>query len=1184
MLIVEDSRIVARDIERQLQRLGHEVVATTALGEEALQLAERFQPDLVLMDIRLQGVVDGIQAAQQIRDGCRIPVIYLTAYADDETLQRASVTEPLGYLLKPFEDSQLRTAVEMALHKHATERKLRESERRFAVTLSSIADGIIATDGAGRVTFMNPVAEALTGWTSQEGIGKSVGDIFRLVQESSRLAAEDPAAKVIRLDAAGAGLGDTILLARDGREVPVDESTAPIVDDRGLVIGAVIAFRDVRQKRKAAQADALRTINSRFELALRGSDTGVWDFELPDGALDGKLAYHNFNTWELLGYVAETQSVLSDRAALWHPEDRERANRAIDDCLVGQASGYDIEIRTLHKDGTYRWMNARSKVVRNKSGKPVRLLGTTTNIHARKVAEEGLREANARVDRALRGSNVCIWELDLTPGTAHPTAAFFSNLWEQLGYQSGEAVTDFKAILALVHPDDLPAVVSTTRAYLAGQTTEYETEIRVRRRDGIYRWMLTRATVLRDEQCRPIRLTACTVDITERKALEEKLLRAKESAEGANRAKDEFLANVSHEIRTPMNAILGMTELVLDTPLNQGQLRSLRTVKSAAGSLLGTIDDLLDFSKIEAGKLELDPAPFALRPALREIMGALSLRAHRKGLELIVDVQPEVPDALVGDGGRLRQILLNLVGNAVKFTPRGEVILRVELAASGVDPFLLRFAVRDTGVGIPSHKQEIIFRAFEQEDTSTTRKYGGTGLGLTIAARLARLLGGQIVVTSGPGTGSVFAFSAAFAPQPEPLAASLEATLEATLPDFADLRILVVDDNRTNRLILESWLRQLRMDPEGVTDGAAVRDILEQASAAGRPFAIVLLDDRLLDADGVTVAAWIRERDDLAETRIVLLTSADRAVEVSRLRQLRVNAQLSKPVMQAELVAAIHWVMTRPKDDVSQLVQAVRVAPPAQMAEEALPRKRILVAEDNDFNALVIEQLLIKHGYRAYVTNSGEETILLAETGKFDLLLLDLHMPDMDGLQIVRALRAREAPSCKRLPVIAVTARSRSEDRDLCLAAGMDDFLAKPILAHDLLIAIERATGAVMSEGSLLSPHVLLGACGEDPRILEKLCVALRNHLPAEMLRLEAAVRARDTDALRKVAHRVAGMVSPFSITVGDVASKLEEQAAVGNLDENSGLMDRLNLMTRGLLVQTSTVSLEGLYEACGNN
>jgi len=553
----------------------------------------------VLIDIRLEGALDGIDAAQQIRDRCQVPVVYLTAYADDETLQRARVTEPFGYLLKPFEDSQLRTVIEMALYKHTAERKLHESERRYAVTLASIGDAVIATDDQARVTFLNPVAEALTGWPRAEATGRPLGEVFHIINEETRQPVEDPAAKVLRLGKVVGLANHTVLLARDGRAVPIDDCGAPIIDDQGSITGVVLVFRDTTLRRQAEEAAALRLANARVDLAVRGSNIGIWEIDMPDGDYRHGHRYH-------------------------------------------------------------------------------------------------------------------------------------VNIWEQLGYKRPDSPTDHETGMVLVHPDDRAPLEAAMRRYLAGETGEFEVENRVRHKDGSCRWMLTRGVAVRDAEGKPIRFVGSSVDITDRKWAEEALQQAKAAAEAANRAKDEFLANVSHEIRIPMHAILGMTELVLDTPLTEDQRQSLKTVKGAADNLLGIINALLDFSKIEAGKLELEPADFSLRAALGGTLRTLAMRAHKKGLELVSHVQPDVPDALVGDAGRLGQVLLNLVGNAVKFTEEGEVVVRVEVLSdpAPAGEVGLRFAVSDTGIGIPPDKQAKVFRAFEQEgrpgDSGAGADRGGT--------------------------------------------------------------------------------------------------------------------------------------------------------------------------------------------------------------------------------------------------------------------------------------------------------------------------------------------------------------------------------------------------------------------------------------------------------------------------
>jgi two-component system, sensor histidine kinase and response regulator len=1047
ILVVEDDRVVVRDIKQQLIRVGYAVVGTTPRGEDVMSLALETRPDLVLMDIRLEGGVDGIDAAQQIRERLQIPVIYLTAYADEPTLQRAKVTDPFGYLLKPFEDSQLRTAIEMAMHKHATERQLRASERRYAVTLSSIGDAVIATDDQARITFMNPVAEALTGWPLADALGRPLSEVFRLLHEQSR-PVEEPAAKVRRQGALVGLTNHTVLLARDGREIAIDDSRSPIIDDRGGSTGEVLIFRDLAQRRRAEEADALERLNARLEMAVRGSKVSIWDVELPHGTVEGAKMY-TVNAWEPLGYPeSEAPLSFSGRREQWHPADRERVDAAISASVKGGAP-LEIDFRVRHRDGSYRTLLSRGIVVRAADGTPIRFVGSN-------------------------------------------------------------------------------------------------------------------------------------VDISDLKQLEEQLRQATAVAEAANRAKDEFLANVSHEIRTPMNAILGMTELTLDTPLAEDQRQSLRTVKSAAGSLLAIINDLLDFSKIEAGKLDLDPADFFLRAALGDTLRALATRAHRKGLELVCNVQPDVPDALIGDAGRLRQVLINLVGNAIKFTTEGEVVVQVSVAREPerAGEVAIDFTVRDTGIGIHRDKHAMIFRAFEQEDTSTTRRYGGTGLGLTIAARLVAMMGGQLTVESASSQGSTFMFTARFGRQLDP-----GDVINARPPVLLrHLRVLIVDDNAVNRHILEEWLLGWQMDPTAVGDGVAAMDSLWHGVASGRPYPLVLLDARMPDTDGLTLTAKIRERTELSASRIILLTSGDRPGELARFRELRVNAHLLKPVPREELLETIHQVMSRGEGDAPPSVWSAAAQPSGPASPAPVIPLRVVVAEDNDFSSQLLHQLLVRRGHHVRVASNGREALNLIREGGFDLVLLDLHMPELDGFQVIRAVREGEASRGGHLPVIALTARSRAEDRARCLAAGMDYFLAKPIQAAELWDAIDRVVEARAPIGrrtmGLVSARVLLAACGGDAVILQKITEALRQRLPGDLAAVEGAFRDRDALRLREAAHTLSGMAAAFSSLAGDVASDLEDVAARGHLDEAEALISRLRTLAPDLLDEVGALSLEALQRA----
>ena len=787
--------------------------------------------------------------------------------------------------------------------------------------------------------------------------------------------------------------------------------------------------------------------------------------------------------------------------------------------------------------------------VQDASGKPVRACGTHFDITDRKRAEEALRDRESVFSAISESAHDAIIMIDNDGRVTHWNSAAERMFQYSSREVLGHVLHDFLAPKSRrrAHHEAFPKFRATGQGAAVGKTLELPGV----RKDGVEIPVELSLSATRIQgQWHAVGIIR---DITERKRAEHALLQAKEAAESAARMKSEFLANMSHEIRTPMNGVIGMTGLLLDTDLDAEQREYAETVRTSADSLLAVINDILDFSKIEAGKLDLEILDFDLRTALEEMNDTLAMRAQEKGLEYVCLVEPDVPSLLRGDPGRVRQVLTNLVDNAVKFTSQGEIKVHALLGKEDDDRATIRFAVSDTGIGIPEERLNKLFEAFTQTDASTTRKYGGTGLGLSIGKQLAELMGGEIGAESEEGKGSTFWFTAVFEKQPE--GSCLEPMIRE---DVRGKRVLVVDDNETNVLVLEQQLQSWGCRWDDAPDGKTALAKLHAALAEGDPFAIVVLDMQMPEMDGETLGRKIKADPTLRDVTLVMMSSIGRRGDAARLREIGFSAYLTKPVKRSHLYDCLVSVLslkTQREGD-----QAKPLVTKHSIAEDKRHKVRILLAEDSIVNQKVALKILEKLGYRADAVANGLEAVKALETLPYDLVLMDVQMPEMDGFEATAAIRnPHSAVRNHEIPIIAMTAHAMKGDREKCVEAGMNDYVSKPVRPKELSDAIERRLGrdarepARVSDPStkdVLDRAALLDTLDGDLELWHEIIETFVDDVPEQLAKLKEGLDGNDAALVKRQAHRIKGA----SANVGagrmrDCAARLEDTGRAKQLE-----------------------------------
>lgn len=923
-------------------------------------------------------------------------------------------------------------------------------------------------------------------------------------------------------------------------------------------ISKISKFKNLIRIQRITEAN-LQASRQQSEMILNNSATIVYTAK----PLEHRTTYISGNVKSILGYEPEDFSQHYFWASIIHPDDASEIFAAMH---IFYERGYEEkELRIKHKDGDWRWIHNKLKLIRDENGRPKEMIGSWLDITEQRKAQEAIRKSEERFQLAAKATKDVIYDWNMQ------TNEIWVNDQHYLAFGYEKESNNIVGIgwwQSKLHPEDQDRVMVALAEATRQKNESWSAEYRLRRADGNYAYVLDRSLISYSQDGRPLHCIGTMIDLSELKQAEEAMCRAMKKAEESAKAKSEFLANMSHEIRTPLNGIIGMTDMTLETTkVSAEQKRYLEIVKSSSETLMSLINDILDFSKIDAGKLELSPVPFSLRDDVPRGLQALGLTASEKKLEFIFQIGQDVPDLFFGDLLRLQQIIMNLINNAIKFTEKGEVMLKINLESQSYKESVLHLAVSDTGIGIPSDKLSEIFDDFTQVDSSTSRKYGGTGLGLAITRKLVEMMGGKIWADSIVGKGSTFHFTVKLKMQtqnylPEP---SPQHEIEGS-------RVLIVEDNKHMQDCLHEIIHHFGMNPTVVDNAEHAWINLKEAVCQNKPYPLILLDIFLPGGmDGFDLAERIKHDNDLKNTQIIVLSMSQNTSDREIFAQLGITDFFSKPFSQSDLLDSIQNLLVGKKSEATNSAR-LSLMPGYSPIVSQKGKLRILLAEDNKVNQEVAVSMLSKHGYEVNIANNGREAVEAVLNKNFDIVLMDVQMPVMNGYEATQTIRQIEKSSKRKIQVIGLTANAMAGDREKCTEAGMDDYITKPVKMKDLIETIARISTRPEIDNnlfqdsksdSLLNLNKLMAKLDNDKNIVSNCLKIFEEETYVLINSIEKGIETKNFEELETNFHALKGSFITMEMSaVAKTLLKLEEYVKLQNSER---IRATLNLLTKQL-------------------